>query len=147
MDIPLLAQYFLDKYSREMGKEVKKISSYAMDALQNYHFPGNVRELENIIERSVALETSNIILPESLTLADYKQSRNDTSLAALDMDIPAQGINLDEVINTLERNLMLKALDRSKGVKKKAAELLNISFRSLRYRLGKHGMDEEGGEE
>ncbi|RLA94223.1 MAG: sigma-54-dependent Fis family transcriptional regulator, partial [Deltaproteobacteria bacterium] len=69
MDIPLLAQYFLEKYAREMGKEIKQISSYALDALKNYHFPGNVRELENIIERSVALETSNIILPESLTLA------------------------------------------------------------------------------
>jgi two-component system response regulator PilR (NtrC family) len=63
------------------------------------------------------------------------------------MDIPAQGIDLDEVVNTLEKNLLIKALDRSKGVKKKAAELLNISFRSFRYRLEKHDMDEAGEEE
>ncbi len=141
IDIPLLADYFLEKYSNDMGKEIKQISSYAMDALQNYHFPGNVRELENIIERSVALEASNIILPESLTLAAYKQRNNDALPAVAEMGIPVEGIDLDEVINTVEKNLLLKALERSKGVKKKAADLLNISFRSLRYRLEKHGMD------
>ena len=62
-DLPLLAQYFLEKYSNELGKEIKKMSAYAMDILAQYAFPGNVRELENIIERSVALETSNIVLP------------------------------------------------------------------------------------
>ena len=72
-DIPLLAQYFLEKYSRELGKDVRSISSYALDALMNYNFPGNVRELENIIERSVALENSNIILPDSLVLSEYKK--------------------------------------------------------------------------
>ncbi|GAH56844.1 unnamed protein product, partial [marine sediment metagenome] len=64
-DIPVLTRYFIEKYSREFGKEVKKISSYAMELLMKYKFPGNVRELENIIERSVALETGNIILPEN----------------------------------------------------------------------------------
>ncbi len=139
MDIPLLAQYFLEKYAREMGKEIKQISSYALDALKNYHFPGNVRELENIIERSVALETSNIILPESLTLASYKKGVKE--VAVFDLDLPPSGIDLDEVINRMEKSLLLKALERTHGVKKKAAELLNISFRSLRYRLEKHGID------
>jgi two-component system response regulator PilR (NtrC family) len=73
MDIPVLAHYFLDKYSRIQGKNVRKLSTFALDILQRYHFPGNVRELENIIERSVALEQSNIILPESLRLADFKR--------------------------------------------------------------------------
>ena len=143
IDIPLLSQYFMNKYSEDMAKETKQLSSYAMDALKNYHFPGNVRELENIIERSVALEASNIILPESLTLAAYKQRNTETStVPAADMDIPTEGIDLDAVINELEKALLLKALERSKGVKKKAAELLNITFRSLRYRLEKHGMDD-----
>jgi two-component system response regulator PilR (NtrC family) len=62
-DLALLSQHFLEKYSRDLGKNVKKISAYAMDILKQYSFPGNVRELENIIERSVALETSNIVLP------------------------------------------------------------------------------------
>jgi two-component system response regulator PilR (NtrC family) len=140
MDIPLLAQYFLEKYSREMGKEVKQISLYALDALKSYHFPGNIRELENIIERSVALETSNIILPESLTLATHKkQVRKEYSF--MDMDIPSEGVDLDEIMNTLEKDLLIKALEKSHGIKKKAAELLRISFRSLRYRLGKHGIE------
>lgn len=73
-DIPLLAQFFLEKYSRTQHKDVRKLSAYALDILSRYHFPGNVRELENIIERSVALEQSNIILPESLRLADFKRS-------------------------------------------------------------------------
>ncbi|MDR1677608.1 MAG: sigma 54-interacting transcriptional regulator [Deltaproteobacteria bacterium] len=72
-DIPLLAHYFLEKYSRQQNKDVRKLSTYALDILTRYHFPGNVRELENIIERSVALEQSNIILPESLHLADFKR--------------------------------------------------------------------------
>ena len=66
-DIPLLAQHFLEKYSLAMEKDIGKISAYAMSILKKYSFPGNVRELENIVERSVALETSNIVLPESLT--------------------------------------------------------------------------------
>ncbi|MDY6951551.1 MAG: sigma-54 dependent transcriptional regulator, partial [Thermodesulfobacteriota bacterium] len=65
-DIPVLTKHFIERYSREFSKEIKKISAYAMELLMGYRFPGNVRELENIIERSVALETSNIVLPENL---------------------------------------------------------------------------------
>jgi DNA-binding NtrC family response regulator len=83
MDIPLLAQYFLEKFSRQQNKDVRKLSTYALDILSRYHFPGNVRELENIIERSVALEQSNIILPESLQLADFKRQ---SSLSAAPAD-------------------------------------------------------------
>jgi len=75
-DLPLLAHYFLEKYSRELNKNVWKISSYALDILSQYDFPGNVRELENIIQRSVALEQSNIILPDSLTLGSFKRQRS-----------------------------------------------------------------------
>jgi len=139
MDIPLLAQYFLDKYSRGMGKEIQQISSYALDKLQNYHFPGNVRELENIIERSVALETTNIILPDSLALATHKMGQKELGVA--DINLPSEGIDLDELMNRLEKNLLLKALERTQGIKKKAAELLRISFRSFRYRLEKYGID------
>jgi two-component system response regulator PilR (NtrC family) len=63
-DLELLCRFFLEKFSKELGKDIRKISAYAIDLLKNYSFPGNVRELENIIERSVALETSNIILPD-----------------------------------------------------------------------------------
>jgi len=144
MDIPLLAQYFLDKYSREMGKEIQQISSYALDTLQNYHFPGNVRELENIIERSVALETTNIILPESLALATHKMGQKE--LGVVDINLPPEGMDLDGLMNQLEKNLLLKALGETQGRKNKAAELLRISFRSFRYRLEKHGIDAPGDE-
>jgi two-component system, NtrC family, response regulator PilR len=75
-DVPLLVDHFLKKYSRLLGKEVQTISSYGMEVLMQYDFPGNVRELENIIERGVALESSNIILPESLILSLHRQEKN-----------------------------------------------------------------------
>ena len=113
------------------------ISTYAMESLNDYSFPGNVRELENIIERSVALETSSIVLPESLTLATFKVKKNVEELLEK-VEIPPEGVNLDEVINEIEKNLVLKALEKTNGVTSKAAQILNISLRSMRYRVKKH---------
>ena len=140
MDIPFLAQYFLEKYSQESGKEIRNISSYALKVLVDYTFPGNVRELENIVERSVALETSNIILPESLTLSRFKKEQKKNGVA--EADIPPEGINLEEEVGKLEKRLLLKALQRTNGEMKKAAKLLNIPYRSIRYRLEKYGIKE-----
>jgi two-component system response regulator PilR (NtrC family) len=137
-DIPLLAQYFLEKYSREMKKDIYQISSYAMESLKNYSFPGNVRELENIIERGVALETSSIVLPESLTLSDFKEGKGRKIEDLLDVEILPEGINLDETIDEIEKNLILKALEKTNDVAWKAAQLLHITNRSMRYRLKKH---------
>ena len=138
MDIPILAQHFLGKYSQESGKEIRTISSYALKVLLDYSFPGNVRELENIVERSVALEASNIILPESLTLSRYKKEKHKSEVA--DTDIPPEGINLEEEVGKLEKHLLRKALKRTNGEMKKAAQLLNIPYRSIRYRLEKYGI-------
>ena len=137
-DLPLLAGYFLDKYSRETGKDIRKISAYAMDILGGYSFPGNVRELENIIERSVALETSNIVLPESLTLSHARSGVGSRSRRRL--DISPEGINLDEVMAEIEKEYLLRALEMAGGSKSKVTELLGISMRSLRYRLEKLGI-------
>jgi two-component system response regulator PilR (NtrC family) len=137
-DIPILAQHFLEQYSRESGKEIRTISSYALKSLLDYGFPGNVRELENIVERSVALETSNIILPESLTLSRYKRDKEHGELK--DSDIPPEGIDLEEVVGKLEKRLLLKALQKTNGEMKQAAKLLNIPYRSIRYRLEKYGI-------
>ena len=134
-DLPLLAHYFLEKYSKELGKDIKKVSTYAMDILSQYPFPGNVRELENIIERCVALETSNIVLPQSLTLSNFKKVR--ISEDRRRTDLSADGIELDNVMADIERDYILKALEMANGVKKKAAHLLGISFDSLKYRLTK----------
>ena len=137
-DLPLLAQYFLEKYSNELGKEIKKMSAYAMDILAQYAFPGNVRELENIIERSVALETSNIVLPESLTLSDYKGTLSRKGRRRLDLG--SDGINLDEAMAEIEGDYILKAMETAHGSKQRAARLLGITMRSLRYRLDKLGL-------
>ncbi|MBL7178151.1 MAG: sigma-54-dependent Fis family transcriptional regulator [Desulfobacteraceae bacterium] len=134
-DLPLLGQFFIEKYSRELGKDVKKISAYAMDILGQYSFPGNVREFENIIERSVALEASNIVLPESLTLSHFKMDlpREDRR----HIDLTPEGINLEKVMAEIERDYLLKAMEMANGSKQKAAELLGVSLDSIKYRLKK----------
>jgi len=129
-DIPLLTRHFIEKYAREFGKEVRTISSYAMELLMEYAFPGNIRELENIIERGVAMETSNIILPENLMLS-----------TELDIDIPDQGIDLTAELEKIEKKTIEKALQKTKGVKIKAAELLGITSDSLKYRIEKLGVE------
>ena len=121
----MLAQYFLEEYSKELGKDVKKISAYALDILRQYPFPGNVRELENIIERSIALESSNIILPDP---------------AHFDVNIPSEGINLDQILSEIERDYILKSLEIAHGSKQRAAHLLGVTMRSFRYRLEKLGL-------
>jgi len=144
-DIPLLVEHFLKKYSTLLGKEIREISSYALEVLMGYDFPGNVRELENIIERGVALETSNIILPENLSLTGALQSRNNANIsstafiaAADEAELYERG--LENVIADLEKRLIEHALEQSGNSKTKAAELLGVSFRSLRYKAKKYGL-------
>jgi two-component system, NtrC family, response regulator PilR len=137
-DIPLLAQYFLEKFSKEQGKDVRSISSYALDTLMKYHFPGNVRELENIIERSVALENSNIILPESLALSEFKKGGKKKETPAF--QLTPSGIDLEKELAELEKDLILQALQLSNGVIKKAGEFLHLSFRSMRWKMQKYGL-------
>jgi two-component system response regulator PilR (NtrC family) len=137
-DIPLLAQYFLEKYSRELGKDIRSISSYALDVLMKYNFPGNVRELENIIERSVALENSNIVLPDSLVLSEHKREGRKTELPSF--HLTSAGMDLEKELSELEKELLQQSLQLSNGVIKKAAELLNLSFRSMRWKIKKYGL-------
>jgi two-component system response regulator PilR (NtrC family) len=137
-DLQLLAQHFLEKYSNEFGKDIKKVSAYAMDILGQYSFPGNVRELENIIERSVALETSNIVLPESLTLSNLQRERRKDNRRSTDLG--SDGIDLEKVIAEIEKEYILKAIEIARGSKQRAAELLGINMRSLRYRMSKLGL-------
>ena len=139
-DLKALAQHFLDKYSREMNKKITKISSYAIDMLNKYDFPGNIRDLENLMERSVALSTTNILLPDSLALSIHKRRWIEgIKDRRFDLDEVAHGVSLDNIMEDIERAYLLKALEVANGNKNKAAELLGISFRSLRYRLDKIG--------
>jgi two-component system response regulator PilR (NtrC family) len=116
-----------------------------MKVLMEYDYPGNVRELENIVERGVALEASNIILPESLTLSTYKKegkpAENENISEAFisvksEDDLYSQG--LDNVMATLEKKMLEHALVKTANSKIRAAELLKISFRSLRYKVQKY---------
>ena len=137
-DLRLLAQHFLDKYSQEMGKGITKLSSYAIDLLNKYDFPGNVRELENLLERSVALSSTNIILPDSLALSIHKRRWIEgIKDRRFDLDEVRNGVSLDIILEEIERAYLEKALDCTKGKKQEAADLLGISFRTFRYRLQK----------
>jgi len=137
-DLRVLAQHFLEKYSREMGKEVTKISSYAIDLLNKYDFPGNIRELENLMERSVALSSTNIILPDSLALSVHKRRWIEGfKNRRFDLDEVRNGVSLDNILEEIERAYLVKALECTNGKKQEAAELLDISFRTFRYRMSK----------
>lgn len=139
-DIPLLVDRFVDRFAKEMGKEVTGLTAEAMQALENYAFPGNVRELENMVERAVALASGSVIgvgdLPQNVVGAVPMGSGG---LLVL----PAQGCDLDSVLGEVERRLLLQALEASGGSRISAAGLLKITARSLRYRLAKLGLVDE----
>jgi len=142
-DVPLLVDHFLKKYSKTFEKDAPQLSSYAMEVLMNYDFPGNVRELENIIERGVALSTSNIILPESLTLSSQRrtapeQEKSDNAIFTMSSEEELYDIGLEMVTSRFEKKMIELALKKANNSKMKAAELLKISFRSMRYKVKKY---------
>jgi two-component system response regulator PilR (NtrC family) len=139
-DIPVLAAHFLKRYSEELNKNISGISPEALHLFLNYEYPGNVRELQNIIERAVALGTDQELTAHNLRI--YLDEQIHTKKGMIDLDIPNEGIDLEKVVEDLERTLLLKALDKTRGIKKKAAELLHINFRSMRYRLEKYGLND-----
>ena len=146
-DIPLLVEHFLDKYSKIMGKEVQTISAYGLEVLMEYDFPGNVRELENIIERGVALESSTIILPESLILSKHKKNNHSGRQENMPLFTAAENEDelfergMEEVLLEVEQKMIRHALEKAGNSKMRAADLLKISFRSLRYKTKKYNMD------
>ncbi len=135
-DIPRLAEHFLRRFSREMGKNVAKVSEQAMAGLRKYAWPGNVRELENVIERAVALESTQAVLPERLP--DSVRSRG---LAKVPSTVRiGEGFSLDEHLRTIESHLLMHALQQAQGDRASAARLLGVSPRSLRYLIQKHAV-------
>jgi two-component system, NtrC family, response regulator PilR len=141
-DIPLLAEHFLRRFSAEHNRQ-SRLSAEAMRRLEGYEFPGNVRELENIIERAVALSSNHVIGASDLPEVKAPKIVTPQLPAAL----PAEGVDLDQLVSDYERTWVLRALEHSGGVRKRAAVLLGISFRSLRYRLQKLGIDKGEEEE
>ena len=140
-DIPLLVQRFVTRYCAELGKPPLAVEPEAMDILMAYSYPGNVRELENVIERAVALSRTDSIGVDVMPPTLLRPSEGPVG-----RQIPTEGVDLDRLLADYERTLIGEALEMTKGVKKHAAKLLGLSFRSLRYRLDKLGMDEPASE-
>ncbi|MGZ3696834.1 MAG: sigma-54 interaction domain-containing protein [Bdellovibrionota bacterium] len=155
-DIRLLAESFLDRVNKRAGKHYKGIDQAAMAAMEAHSWPGNVRELENVMERAATLEPTDRITLSALPTAiqtvapvPSAQPTSATSAPPQEIRLPAPDfsrgpIQLDQILGEVEKLYLLQALDSSGGVKKKAAELLGITFRSIRYRLQKLGMDSAG---
>jgi two-component system response regulator PilR (NtrC family) len=134
-DIPLLIEAFLEKLAVEMGKTVMRIEPEAVALLCQQEWRGNVRELENVMERIVALASGGTIGPQQVRECVPRSSEDSVAMA-----LPADGLDLEGVMATIEKDLLVKALQRANGVKKDAASLLGLDFRSFRYRLSKYGI-------
>ena len=135
-DIPLLVNHFVRKYSAETGKEIEGVSPEALELLLGYNFAGNVRELENMIERSITLETTPMISDRHIR--SYLNERMVSKGIPPTLEIPEEGMDLNKVVEDLEKAFILKALEHTDGVKKKAAEILGMNFRAMRYKLAKY---------
>ena len=139
-DIPILVEHFYKKYVQPPYSD-RIITQGALKLLMSYGFPGNVRELENLVERCSVLgnrEISEECLPPQLHAGKRPECG-----AVTECELPEEGMDLEAYLDGIEKRILLQALERSGGVKKKAAELLRLTFRSFRYRLAKFGMDEE----
>ena len=137
-DIPLLAEHFLAKYTEQMGKPISGISHEAQEWLIRHHWPGNIRELENVLERAVALESTPTILPDSLPAAVRGDARRGGTVPV--DALPESGFDLEKHVQQIERGYIAEALKRAGGVQVKAAELLGMSFRSFRYYVKKYNL-------
>jgi two-component system response regulator PilR (NtrC family) len=142
-DIPLLATHFLEQFAAQMGKPIKTISAAALQLLEEHEWRGNVRELQNAMERAVALERTETILPESLP-NDVRQGRSSivSAPAEAPQGLPAlgDGFDLEARGEEFYRHYLALALERAGGVQVKAAELLGMSFRSFRYYVKKYNL-------
>ncbi|MCK5008805.1 MAG: sigma-54-dependent Fis family transcriptional regulator, partial [Spirochaetales bacterium] len=131
-DIGLLIQFFLKKYTGQMNRRIRGIEAQAMRTLTRYHWPGNIRELENTMERAVLLSEGDMITSEDLNLFFAHESTLDEEER---LKLPNAGIRLEDA----ERDLILQALERCGWVQKDAARLLGVSSRALNYKIKRFG--------
>lgn len=142
-DIELLGSHFLTHFANDCGTAIPALSPEALNALHGYHFPGNVRELENILERAYTLCEDDLITLEDLQLPNHAtQSQNRSTLASAHR--PDAIDSLDEYLEEIEKEVISAALEKAKWNRTAAAKNLGISFRSFRYRLKKLGLDDNG---
>ena len=142
-DIPLLANHFLKKYAAAAGRSIMRVHTGSLEALCDYEWPGNVRQLENTVERAVALETSeelHVELPAERPKARAAAaSAGGFPVAGSDLTLP-QGVGMENYVAGIERSLLQSALNQSGGVQTKAADVLGISYRSFRHLMKKYGL-------
>jgi two-component system response regulator PilR (NtrC family) len=132
-DIPLLVAHFIKKLSQEVGRPVHGVTPEALAVLEQYHWPGNIRELENVVERAIVLGSTELLEPSALP-ANLRRPRDPHEVP---LELPAEGIDLEAMLDRIEHRYMQLALERVGGVQTHAAELLRVSFRQFRYKLQK----------
>ena len=140
-DIPLLVAHFLQKFGKDLGKQARGVAPEAMIVLERYHWPGNIRELENVLERAIVLGAGDVLGIESLP-ETLRRERPVKGMEAV--ELPEDGLDLEATLDTIERGYLQRALDRTGGVQTKAAELLKMTFRQFRYKLQKHSLVRKG---
>ncbi|MDE0152084.1 MAG: sigma-54 dependent transcriptional regulator [Bdellovibrionales bacterium] len=133
-DIPFLIQYFLKKNQEKYSKSHVKFSEEAFKYLQEYTYPGNIRELANMIEKAVLFSTGDVIETRDLQLKEHKTEDNNI----LHFEFPSEGMDLTHVMRQAEKQILSEAIHRSKGNREKAAQLLKITPRSLKHRIHKY---------
>jgi len=138
-DIPLLVDHFLSLHTRRRGKTVIQVDGDAMAIMVRYYWPGNVREVENLVERLVVLNEGGIVRPTDLP--DYViYNAMPQHQAMAQVSLPSEGVDLDDVLEKIENGFIQQALERSRGNKTLAAELLNLNRTTFIERLRKKGM-------
>ncbi len=130
-DIEPLTAYFLKKYVRETGRQVTQLSPRALSCLLAYEWPGNVRELQNVMERAVVLSKGEVLTPRDLPQAIQGPEQ-------ICLELPESGGSLTEILEDLERQLIVQTLAREKGLQTRAAEILGIKRTTLRYKMEKY---------
>jgi two-component system response regulator PilR (NtrC family) len=139
-DVPLLAHFFLERYNPELGKRIEGFTPEALDLMTRHDYPGNVRELENLVQRAVAFEQGTFITPASLP----PHVRGDKVRAVAPSPSTDQaGFCLDDYVESIERSMLADALHATNGNITEAARKLGISFRAMRYKLSKYGLRKE----
>jgi len=143
-DVPLLARHFLDKYNDEFGKRISGFTKETLRLLEQYDYPGNIRELENVIQRGVAFEQGEYITPSSLPKRvqgeGHQNEMADSETHASLEDILKGEFNLDDYLDNVEQRIMVEVMKQTRGNVTEAAKKLGISFRAMRYKLSKYGV-------
>jgi DNA-binding NtrC family response regulator len=135
-DLPLLMQHFLGHFTVSSGKAIQRISPEAMRVLLDHSYPGNIRELQNIMQHAVTMAESETIRVQDLPYPLIERR----GATRTQPDFFGKGVSLDTELEEYEQKILRDALERVGGVQKRAAEILHINYRSLRHRLQKYNM-------